>query len=117
MIISMPKQEIVEIIKRINIDGMNIEKYQKKPSSFTKLPAITYSQNQDSIKVGFGKQIQFENYGFQIDVWGNKSIEVSKIVNLLKKELILNNFKIINGQDLDDPSGLYRYILIIERRK
>lgn len=117
MEISMPKQEIANIIKSIEVDGLKIEKYYKKPITFSTLPAITYSQNLDSIHNGFNQTIQKENYGFQIDVWGKKSSDISKIVRELKKQCILNRYIVVNGNDIEDPSDLYRYVLIVERRK
>ena len=43
--IIMPKQEIANILQKVKVTGLNIEKYQKKPEKFTKLPAITFFQN------------------------------------------------------------------------
>ena len=55
--IAMPKQEIAKILKNVNVSGMSIEKYQKKPEKFTKFPAITYRQIGDNIKRQFGEMI------------------------------------------------------------
>lgn len=114
--IIMPKKEIANILQKVKVTGLNIEKYQKKPEKFTKLPAITFFQNRDSIKRQFGEMVILkETYGFQIDVWGEKSDEVSKIVKEVKKQMLLAGYSYVTGNDLDDPSGLFRFTMIFER--
>ena len=112
----MPKQEIANILQKVKVTGLNIEKCQKKPEKFTKLPAITFFQNRDSIQRQFGEMVILkETYGFQIDVWGKKSSDVSKIVKEVKKQMLLAGYKYTTGNDFDDPSGLFRFIMIFER--
>lgn len=114
--IIMPKQEIANILQKVKVTGLNIEKCQKKPEKFTKLPAITFFQNRDSIQRQFGEMIILkETYGFQIDVWGKKSSDVSKIVKEVKKQMLLAGYRYTTGNDFDDPSGLFRFIMIFER--
>lgn len=113
----MPKQEIANILKNVKVTGLNIEKYQRKPEKFTKLPAITFFQNGDSVRRQFGKMVVLkETYSFQIDVWGEKSSDVSKIVKEVKKEMLMAGYSYISGNDFDDPSGLFRFIMIFERK-
>lgn len=115
--ITMPKQEIANILNKIKVKGLNIEKYQKKPQKFVNLPAITFFQNGDNIKRQFGKMIILkETYSFQIDVWGKTSSDVSKIVKEVKKQMLLAGYIYITGNDFDDPSNLFRFIMIFERR-
>ena len=114
--IIMPKQEIANILQKVKVTGLNIEKCQRKPEKFTKLPAITFFQNRDSIQRQFGEMVILkETYGFQIDVWGKKSSDVSKIVKEVKKQMLLAGYKYTSGNDFDDPSGLFRFIMIFER--
>ena len=114
--IIMPKQEIANILQKVKVTGLNIEKCQRKPEKFTKLPAITFFQNRDSIQRQFGEMVILkETYGFQIDVWGKKSSDVSKIVKEVKKQMLLAGYKYTTGNDFDDPSGLFRFIMIFER--
>ena len=70
------------------------------------------------LKDSFGKLIILkETYGFQIDVWGEKSSDVSKIVKEVKKQMLLAGYIYISGNDFDDPSNLFRFIMIFERRR
>ena len=61
--IAMPKLEIANILKKVKVDGLDIAKHQKKPETFTKLPAITYRQIGDSIKRQFGDLIILKEIG------------------------------------------------------
>lgn len=116
--ISMPKTEIADILKKVKVTGLTIEKYQKKPKTFTRLPAITFFQNGDKVKRQFGNLVILkEIYSFQIDIWGEKSSDVSKITQEVKKQMLLAGYSYVDGHDFDDPSGLFRFITIFERRK
>lgn len=115
--ITMPKQEIVKIINEVKVAGLKIEKYQKRPATFSKLPAITFKQIGDNIKRGFkNTPIQKETYGFQIDVYGDKSDDVSKIVQEVKKQMLLAGYHYLDGHDLDDDAVKFRFVMIFERR-
>lgn len=115
--IIMPKQEIANILNKVKVVGLDIKKYQKKPATFSILPAITFFQNGDSIKRQFGEMVILkETYSFQIDVWANTSSEVSKIVQAVKKQVLLAGYSYIIGNDLDDPSGIFRFVMIFERK-
>ena len=60
----MPKQEIANILSKVEVKGLSIEKYQRKPEKFVKLPAITFFQNGDNIK----RQFRRINY-FKGNLW------------------------------------------------
>ena len=115
MKITNQKIEISKIIKNINVEGLEISKYHRKPKTFAKLPAITYFQTKDSVKSFFNKENE-EKVSFQVDIWANNGSELSKVVKATKEIFLLNNYYIINGYDFDDPSGIDRYILEIDRR-
>lgn len=116
--IVMPKSEIANILSKVKVSGLTIQKYQKKPETFTKLPAITFFQKGDSIKRQFGEIVILkETYSFQIDIWGEKSSDVSQITKELKKQMLLEGYIYVDGHDMDDPSGLFRFVTIFERRK
>lgn len=114
--IIMPKLEIANILKKVKVDGLNIEKYQKKPETFTKLPAITYRQIGDSIKRQFGEMIVLkETFGFEISVFGNTSLEVSKIVQEVKKQMLLAGYRYLSGGDDEDSKAKFKFIMVFER--
>lgn len=114
--IAMPKQEIAKIIKNVNVSGMSIEKYQKKPEKFTKFPAITYRQIGDNIKRQFGEMIILkETYGFEISVFGDKSTDVSKVVQEVKRQMLLAGYRYLSGGDDEDEKAKFKFIMIFER--
>lgn len=114
--ITMPKLEIANILKKVKVEGLNIEKHQKCPETFTKLPAITYRQIGDSIKRQFGKMIILkETYGFEISVFGNTSSDVSKIVKEVKKQMLLSGYRYLSGSDGEDTKAKFKFIMVFER--
>ena len=114
--IIMHKQEIATILNKVEVDGLHIGKYQKKPETFAKLPAITYRQIGDSIKRQFGKMIILrETFGFEITVWGKSSSEVSKIVREVKKQMLLAGYLYLTGNDDDDNTVNFKFIMVFER--
>lgn len=114
--ITMPKLEIANILRNVEVDGLTIEKYQKKPETFTKLPAITYRQIGDNIKRQFGDMIILkETYGFEISVYGEKSSDVSKIVQEVKKQMLLAGYRYLSGGDDNDEKVKFKFIMVFER--
>ena len=114
--IAMPKQEIAKILSGVKVEGISISKFQKKPKTFTKLPAITYKQIGDVIKRQFGESIILkETYGFQVSVYGNKSEEVSKISKEVKRQMLLAGYLYLNGSDDEDETVNYKFVMIFER--
>lgn len=114
--IAMPKLEIANILKKVKVDGLDIAKHQKKPETFTKLPAITYRQIGDSIKRQFGDLIILkEIYGFEISVFGDKSSDVSKIVQEVKKQMLLAGYRYLSGGDDEDSKAKFKFIMVFER--
>lgn len=114
--IAMPKQKIANILNKVEVVGLKIEKYQKRPTTFTILPALTFRQIGDNIKRQFGPMIILkETYGFQIDVYGDNSSDVSKIVQEVKKQMLLAGYSYLSGNDLDDESVKFRFVMIFER--
>ena len=113
--IAMPKLEIANILQKVKVEGLDISKYQKKPKTFTKFPAITYRQIGDNIKRQFGEMIILkETYGFEISVYGQKSADVSKIVKEIKKQMLLAGYRYLTGSD-DDRDDNFKFIMIFER--
>lgn len=115
MIITNQKILIAKILKDIKVDDLEIEKYHKKPKTFTKFPAITYHLAADRIKP-FLKNEFDEKGSFQIDIWSDKVSDISKIVIEVKKAFLSKGFFYVSGNDFDDPSGLARFLMIFERR-
>ena len=114
--ITMPKLEIAKILKNINVSGMSIEKYQKKPEKFTKLPAITYRQIGDNIKRQFGEMIILkETFGFEISVYGDKSSDVSLIVQETKKQMLLAGYRYLSGGDDEEDKAKFKFVMVFER--
>lgn len=114
--ITMPKLEIAKILKNVKVDGLEVEKYQKKPETFAKFPAITYRQIGDSIKRQFGKMIILkETFGFEISVFGNTSSDVSKIVREVKKQMLLSGYRYLSGGDDEDTKAKFKFIMVFER--
>ena len=114
--ITMPKLEIAKILKGVNVEGLKIEKYQKKPETFAKLPAITYRQIGDSVKRQFGDMIILkETFGFEISVFGNTSNEVSRIVREVKKQMLLSGYRYLSGGDDEDEKVNYKFVMVFER--
>lgn len=114
--ITMPKLEVANILKKVKVEGLEISKHQKKPETFTKLPAITYRQIGDSIKRQFGDMVILkETYGFEISVFGDKSNDVSKIVQEVKKQMLLAGYRYLNGGDDEDSKAKYKFIMVFER--
>lgn len=109
------KLKIAKVIKEVKVEGLDIQKYQYKPKTFTKLPAITYSLTTESIAMQF-RGIGRQRATFQINIWGEKSTDISKILIELKKEMIQNGIFFVNGGDFEDPSGIKRYICSFEIR-
>ncbi len=114
--ITMPKLEIANILKKAKVDGLKIEKHQKKPETFTKLPTITYRQIGDSIKRQFGKMVILkETFGFEISVFGNTSSDVSKVVQEVKKQMLLAGYRYLSGGDDEDEKAKFKFIMVFER--
>lgn len=114
--IAMPKQEIANILKKVKVEGFDIAKHQKKPEAFTKFPAITYRQIGDIIKRQFGDMmILKETYGFEISVFGNKSSDVSKVVQEVKKQMLLAGYRYLSGGDDEDAKANFKFIMVFER--
>lgn len=114
--IAMPKREIAKILNKVEVNGIDISKYQKKPKTFTKLPAITYKQIGDNIKRQFGEMIILkETFGFEISVFGNKSSEVSSIVQEIKKQMLLAGYRYLTGGDDEDETVNFKFTMVYER--
>ena len=114
--ITMPKLEIAKILQKVKVDGLEIEKHQKKPEKFTKFPAITYRQIGDNIKRQFGEMVILkETYGFQISVFGDKSTDVSKVVQEVKKQMLLAGYRYLSGGDDEDEKAKFKFIMVFER--
>lgn len=114
--IAMPKQEIVNILNKLKVEGINIKKYQKKPETFTSLPAVTYRQIGDNIKRQFGKMIILkETFGFEISVFADDSSEVSKIVQEVKKQMLLSGYRYLSGGDDEDSKVKFKFVMVFER--
>mgnify|MGYP004522806771 FL=1 len=114
--ITMPKREIAKILNKVEVSGIDISKYQKKPKTFTKLPAIAYKQIGDNIKRQFGKMIILkETFGFEISVFGNKSSEVSSIVQEIKKQMLLAGYRYLAGGDDEDETVNFKFTMVYER--
>lgn len=114
--ITMPKLEIANILKKVKVEGLDIRKHQKKPETFVKFPTITYRQIGDSIKRQFGKMIILkETYGFEISVFGDKSSDVSKVVQEVKKQMLFAGYRYLNGGDSEDTKAKFKFIMVFER--
>lgn len=110
------KLDIAKMLLELKVTGMKIEKYQSKPQKFTKLPAITYSMINDNIDYAF-KGIKRQNSIFQIDIWAETNSEISKILIELKKACLKNQIYYRGGNDIQDPSGIKRFICHVEINK
>lgn len=114
--IIMPKREIANILQKVNVKGLKIEKYQKKPKTFSKFPAITYKQIGDTIKRQFGEMIILkETFGFEISVYGEKSSDVSLIVQEIKKQMLLAGYRYLTGGDDEDETVDFKFTMVYER--
>ena len=115
--ISMPKREIANILNKVKVEGIDdIAKFQKKPKTFTALPAITYKQIGDSIKRQFGEMIVLkETFGFEISVYGKKSSDVSLIVKEVKKQMLLAGYRYLTGSDDEDETVDFKFTMVYER--
>ncbi len=114
--IAMPKREIAKILSKVEVEGIDIAKFQKKPKTFTKLPAVTYKQIGDNIKRQFGEMVILkETYGFEISVYGNKSLDVSSIVREIKKQMLLAGYRYLTGGDDEDETVNFKFTMVYER--
>lgn len=109
MEISNLKLDIANILKNINVEGLEIAKYATRPDTFKNLPSITYSIVNESIDMQF-RGVQRQTAIFQVDIWAKKGSEVSKILKSTKEEFLKNGIFFDSGNDVDDPSGLKRYV-------
>lgn len=114
--ISNLKLDIVKAIKDVTVDGLEIQKYASKPETFTKLPAITYSSIYDSLDYSF-KGIKREKGIFQVDIWAEKNSDISKILIELKKKMFEFGYFYRFGSELNEPSGIKRYVTNFEIKK
>lgn len=114
--ITMSKREIANILQKVNVEDLPIEKYQKRPETFTKLPAITYKQIGDNIKRQFGEMIILkETFGFEISVYGKKSSDVSLVVQEVKKQMLLAGYRYLTGGDDEDETVNFKFTMVYER--
>ena len=107
--IAMPKREIAKILSKVEVEGIDIAKFQKKPKTFTKLPAVTYKQIGDNIKRQFGEMVILkETYGFE-------SLDVSSIVREIKKQMLLAGYRYLTGGDDEDETVNFKFTMVYER--
>lgn len=103
------KLYIAKVLKEVEVEGIEIQKYQNKPDKFVKLPAITYLLTNEMFNMGF-REIKDQIGIFQVDIWANTQKDISSIRKEVINKMITNGIHYMGGRDFEDPSGIKRFI-------
>lgn len=105
------KQHIMDTLTTVEVDGLDIEVYQSRPSKIEKFPCITFYISDDVPMYTLDKQLNHEVVEVTVDIWTRNSRDGSLIKTELEEVMRESNFRLVNSRDVPDPDEKVRHII------
>lgn len=101
----LPKADVYNSLKTL---GYSVT--QTKPTTFTDLPAITFSVGNNAISTDLDGNITSQDIEVQIDIWAEDSVTASTVLTQVE-ELMRSNLYIMSfSNDVPNAGNLYHTV-------
>lgn len=99
------KKEIYEILKSVEVEGLDIVVYQERPEVVAKTPCITFRVEDNAPEYTLLKEIYLQKVKVVVDLWGSNSVETGKMLEEVEKKMRANDYLLTFSADVLDDTG------------
>lgn len=109
------KSELYKTLKKVKVEGQEINYSQGMPKQFKKLPLITYSNFINNPKFSFQNNIYSQEMSAQIDIWSKGSSINTLIFKALCDVMLKDGWQLVTAQDIEREDSTFRLMTKFRR--